>query len=95
MLIFVQRLSGCVQISFLLCFEELLKPSAQLPREPLTVSVHTGNCVFTVSFDIFLKKAANLNSHRHLNNVPESSTAFREQLSLWCVAPVQRRRLHF
>lgn len=76
-------------------FFEEPKPSVQLPQEPLTVSVHTGSCVFIVRFDIFLKKAANLNSLTYLNNVPEFSTALREQLSLWCVAPVQRRRLHF
>lgn len=76
------------------CFEELPRPSAQLPQEPLPV-LCTFNCVFMVGFDIFLKKATNHNSHRYLNNVPEFSTAFREQLSLCCVAPVQRRRLHF
>lgn len=73
-------------------------PSAQHScLRSLSVSVHTGNYVFIVGFDFFffLKKAANLNSPRYLSNVPEFSTAFREQLSLWCVAPVQRRRLHF
>lgn len=97
MLIFVQRLSACVQFSF---FTALFWRAAQALAAAALGASHSVytycNCVFIVGFDFFfLKKAANLNSPRYLNNVPEFSTAFREQLSLWCVAPVQRRRLHF
>lgn len=58
-------------------------------------SVRAGSCVFTVVSDISEGEAANLNSHRFLNYVPEFCTASREQLSLWHVAPVQRKCLHF
>lgn len=67
-------------------------------------SVLTGSCVFTVVSDFYFSGAggggggvcaANCNSRRYPNYVLEFYTAFRKQLSLWRVAPVRRKRLHF
>lgn len=101
MLISAQRLSKCVHLSLFMAllyhyFEELLKTSVQLPDEPVTVVCMCWQlCVRCGFWYLGGGKAANLNSHRYPNYVPGFCTAFREQLSLWCAAPVQRTRLHF